>query len=476
MKEKILIIENDEKTRAFLTDFLISRDYEVIHARNSEEGMKTITENEFNLILLDQSLPEMNSIEVLKRIVELKPSLQIIMVSENGKIEDTSRAIEIGVFDWLRKPLNHEELILTIRNGLEKQKLQQEINVLKEDSAYLKQVLLSQYKKEIIALKEENEKKYRMVGVSGTIKKIFEIIEEVAKPNASILILGESGVGKELVARMIHNKSKRKDGPFIKINCAAIPETLIESELFGYEKGAFTDAREQKKGKLEIADKGFLFLDEVGDMNLSAQAKLLRFLQDDEFERLGSTQTIKVDVRVVAATNKKLEREIAEKRFREDLFYRLNVINIYIPPLRERKDDIPAMADYFLTVIGEEQGVPKKSLTPDAIEFLKNQTWRGNGRELRNVMERAVIMIKSQEINSNDVMKIQESEEKKFTNLVDDIKIKKKTLKQATEEFQKEFILKALAEHSWNKTKTAEDLNIERAYFHRKLKDLGINP
>jgi DNA-binding NtrC family response regulator len=202
----------------------------------------------------------------------------------------------------------------------------------------------------------------------------------------------------------------------------------------------------------------------------------LRFLQEDEFERLGSNETIKVDVRIVAATNKRLEKEIEEKRFREDLFYRLNVINIYIPPLRERKDDIPTMADYFLTVIGEEQGVPKKSLTSDAIEFLINQPWRGNGRELRNVMERAVILIKSTEINSNDVMKILESEEKKpLVSLLDDLK-SKKTLKQATEEFQKEFILKALAENNWNKTKTAEYLNIERAYLHRKLKDLGINP
>ena len=473
MKERILIIESDEKMRTILADVLLSKDYEILQARSGEEGMKKIYENELNLILLDDVLPDLAGIEVLKKIVESKPLLPVIMISENGMIKDASLAIETGAYDWLRKPLNNAEILLTVRNGLEKQKLQNEIAMLKQDSAYLKKVLLSQYKKEIIALKEETEKKYHMVGVSVTIRKIFEIIDEVAKPNASILVIGESGVGKELVARMIHNKSRRKDEPFIKINCAAIPETLIESELFGYEKGAFTDAKGQKKGKIEVADKGILFLDEVGDMSLSAQAKLLRFLQEGEFERLGSTETIKVDVRVVAATNKKLEKEIEAKRFREDLFYRLNVINIYIPPLRERKDDIPAMADYFLTVIGEEHGVPKKSLTPDAIEYLKNQPWRGNGRELKNVMERAVILIKATEINSNDVMKILENEEKKYSNLMLDIQ--KKTLKEATEEFQKEFILKALAENEWNKTKTAEALEIERAYFHRKLKDLGIN-
>jgi DNA-binding NtrC family response regulator len=475
MKERILIIESDEKVRTILTDVLLSKDYEVIQARSSEEGMKKIYENELNLVLLDDVLPDINGIELSKKIIEVKPLLPVIMISENGIIKDELQVIETGVYDWLRTPLNKEDVLITVRNALEKQKLQKEFAALKEDTAYLKKVLLSQYKKEIIALKEETEKKYRMVGVSGTIRKIFDIIDEVAKPNASILVLGESGVGKELVARMIHNKSRRKDEPFIKLNCAAIPETLIESELFGYEKGAFTDAREQKKGKLEVADKGFLFLDEVGDMSLPAQAKLLRFLQEGEFERLGSNKIIKVNVRIVAATNKKLEKEIEEKRFREDLFYRLNVINIYIPPLRERKDDIPTMADYFLTVICDEQGVPKKSLTPDAIEYLKNQPWRGNGRELRNVMERSVILIKSAEINSNDVMKIQESEEKKYSHLMPDIQSLKKTLKQATEEFQKEYIIKALAENNWNKTKTAEYLNIERAYFHRKLKDLGIN-
>lgn len=475
MKERILVIESDEKARAILTDVLLSKDYEVLQARSSEEGMKKISENELNLILLDEILPDIKGIEVLKKIIKNKPLLPVIMITENGLIKDELQAIETGVYDWLRKPLNKTEVLLTVRNALDKQKLRQEIDTLREESSYLKKVLLSQYKKEIITLKEEKEKKYRMVGVSGTLKKIFEVIDEVAKPNTSILILGESGVGKELVARMIHNKSNRKDQPFIKINCAAIPENLIESELFGYEKGAFTDAKDQKKGKIEVADKGFLFLDEVGDMSLTAQAKLLSFLQEGEFERLGSTETFKVDVRVVAATNKKLEKEIEAKRFREDLFYRLNVINIYIPPLRERKDDIPTMADYFLTVICEEQGVPKKSLTTDAIEYLKNQPWHGNGRELKNVMERSVILIKSAEINSNDIMKIQESEEKNYSHLMPDIQNTKRTLKQATEEFQKEYIIKALAENNWNKTKTAEYLNIERAYFHRKLKDLGIN-
>jgi len=306
-----------------------------------------------------------------------------------------------------------------------------------------------------------------MIGVSQAMAKVFSLIEDSAPKKVSILITGESGVGKELVARAIHNRSERKDNPFVKINCAAMPETLIESELFGYEKGAFTGASTQKKGKLEVADNGTLFLDEIGDMGLQAQAKLLRFLQEGEFERLGSTRTLKVDVRVIAATNKKLDAEIQSQKFREDLFYRLNVINIFVPPLRERKDDIPALIDFFIEDICEEHGVPIKTLTQDAIEFLKNQQWKGNIRELRNVIERAVILIKSTEITSSDfnrVMQVNGNE----------IKIDDKPLRDARDDFEREYIIKLLAKYNWNITKTAEALEIDRAHLYRKMKELGI--
>ncbi|MEO0125152.1 MAG: sigma-54 dependent transcriptional regulator, partial [candidate division WOR-3 bacterium] len=277
------------------------------------------------------------------------------------------------------------------------------------------------------------------------------------------------GVGKELVARAIHNRSERKDKPFVKINCAAIPEGLIESELFGYEKGAFTDAKMQKKGKLELADGGTLFLDEIGDMSLSTQAKLLRVLEEGEFERLGSIDILKVDVRVIAATNKNLEKEMAGGKFREDLFYRLNVISIHIPPLRERKEDIPVLADYFLSVACEENGIPKKTLASDAIEFLKSQTWKGNCRELKNLIERAAILIRTSEISFKDLIKVMETG---YGPKASDVE---KSLREARDEFERRYILELLSKYNGNLTKTAEVLKIHRAHLFRLMKRLGIN-
>jgi len=444
MKERILIIDDDERWRDMLADIL-SDDYEILQAQDGEQGIKKAKENDVNLILLDLMLPDINGIEVLKEIIKVKPSLPVIMISGYGSIQDAVTATKIGAYDFLEKPSDREKILLTVRNALEKERMRREITV----------------------LREEVFKKYEMIGVSQSMAAVFDKIEKSAPTKASILITGESGVGKELVARAIHNRSDRKDNPFVKINCAAIPKELIESELFGYEKGAFTDAKTQKKGKVEEADEGTLFLDEIADLSVPAQAKLLRFLQESEFERLGSTKTLKVDVRVIAATNKNLEHEIAEQRFREDLFYRLNVINIYVPPLRERKEDIPVLADYFVELVCEEHGVPKKILASDVIEFLKNQYWKGNIRELRNVIERAVILLKTPEINSSDLMKVMETSSKV-------IEINDKPLRDARDDFEREYIIKLLTKFDWNMTKTAEALEIDRAHLYRKLKELGI--
>ncbi|MEO0098580.1 MAG: sigma-54 dependent transcriptional regulator [candidate division WOR-3 bacterium] len=450
MKGKILIIDDNERWREVLADILSSENYEVLEAGEGEEGIKMAKENEINLILLDLRLPDIpenDEFKVLKEIVGIKPSLPIVMISEFGTIEKAVLATKLGAYDFIEKPPNREKILLTVRNALEKEKMEREITL----------------------LKEEVFKRYRMIGVSKEMMNIFTLIDEIAPKKVSVLITGESGVGKELVARAIHNRSERKDKPFVKINCAAIPEGLIESELFGYEKGAFTDAKMQKKGKLELADGGTLFLDEIGDMSLSTQAKLLRVLEEGEFERLGSIDTLKVDVRVIAATNKNLEKEMAGGKFREDLFYRLNVISIYIPPLRERKEDIPVLADYFLSVACEENGIPKKTLTSDAIEFLKSQTWKGNCRELKNLIERAAILIRTSEISFKDLIKVMETG---YGPKASDVE---KSLREARDEFERRYILELLSKYNGNLTKTAEVLKIHRAHLFRLMKRLGIN-
>ena len=381
MRNRILLIDDEEKDRNTIAQILKPENYEVIIAENGFDGIKKVKENDWSCVLLDMVLPDINGLEVLKEIIKLKPFLPVIMISKFGTIQNAVVATKIGAYDWLEKSGDKETLLITVRNALEKDKLQ----------------------KEIILLKEESLKRFQMIGISEPIRKIYKFIEKIAQTNTNVLITGESGVGKELVARAIHNKSNRQMESFIKINCAAIPETLIESELFGYEKGAFTDAKGQKKGKLEIAHQGTLLLDEVGDLGLSAQAKLLRFLQEGEFERLGANKTIRVDVRVIAATNKNLPKAIEQKNFREDLYYRLNVISIFVPPLRERKEDIPVLADYFLEKCCTENGISKKNLTPDAMEFLKNLPWKGNVRELENLIARVVIFVKSYEITPKDL-------------------------------------------------------------------------
>jgi two-component system nitrogen regulation response regulator NtrX len=447
LPNRILLIDDEQKDRDKIIPILKSENYEVITAENGFEGIEKVKAVDLNLILLDMVLPDINGLEVLKETMKLKPMIPVIMISKFGTIQNAVVATKIGAYDWLEKSADKELILLTVRNALEKDRLQKELSL----------------------LKEEVFKKYQMIGVSEPIKQVFGLIENFAQSDASVLIIGESGVGKELIARALHNKSNRQDKPFVKLNCAAIPETLIESELFGYEKGAFTGATGSKQGKLEVGDTGSVFLDEVGDLGLSAQAKLLRFLQEQEFERLGSTKTIKVDVRIIAATNKNLIAEIEHKNFRDDLYYRLNVITIFVPPLRERTGDIPILADYFFDKYSESNGIPKKSFTPAAIEYLKNLPWKGNIRQLENIIERAAILVKSQEIGPNDIARILESDEIPK-------KLLQKKLKEATEQFEKEFILSILAENKGNKLKTAEMLGIDVSHLYRKLKDFGINP
>jgi len=446
-RELVLVVDDEPRARDILADILTEAGMDVLQAGDGEEALRLVRENDLNLVFLDLFLPDISGTDVLAAILKDKPSLPVVMISGQGSIQDAVKATKLGAYDFLEKPAEREKILLAARNALERDRL----------------------RRELFGLREESMRRYRMVGSSPAMLAVFQRIDEIAPTRAPVLVTGESGGGKELVARAIHLKSDRKDRAFVKLNCAAIPETLIESELFGYEKGAFTGALTQKKGKLEVAHEGTLLLDEVGDLSLSSQAKLLRFLQESEFERLGSTTTMRVDIRVISATNKNLRQEMDQKRFREDLYSRLNVIHIHVPPLRERKDDIPLLADHFLEQQCEENGVPKKQLTAEATAFLKSADWsHGNARELENLMKRAAILVKAQEITPRDLVPLIEP--------TADVPIHGKTdLRSARDEFEREFIRATLARNNWDKTRTAEELGIQRTHLHRKLHDLGLN-
>lgn len=379
---KILIIEDDNKIRAILKEILEEKDHDVDEAADGQEGFKKLEQGIYDLCLCDIKMPKMDGLEVLDKSKEAGIPTNFIIISAHGTIDVAVEAVKKGAFDFLQKPFDLGRLEITLRNALDKTTLVRETK----------------------SLKKKISKKYEMVGESAAIRDVKEIIEKVAPTDARVLITGPNGSGKELVARWLHEKSKRSNGPMVEVNCAAIPSELIESELFGHEKGSFTSAIKQRLGKFELAEGGTLFLDEIGDMSLSAQAKVLRALQENKITRVGGDKEITVNVRVVAATNKNLRKEIEENRFREDLYHRLSVIVVKVPALNERIEDIPELVDKFLNDIAEEYGSKKKAIHPEAIAALQSYNWTGNIRELRNVVERLVIMA-SDEIQAQDVKK-----------------------------------------------------------------------
>jgi DNA-binding NtrC family response regulator len=379
---KILIIDDERFIRASLREILEYEKYEVIEAQDGAEGLQKIKDEDVDLVLCDIKMPILDGMDVLDQVKQLDRSPQFIMISAHGTIETAVEATKKGAFDFISKPPDLNRLLLTVRNALDKKQLVSETKV----------------------LKRKLSKKYDMVGESAALLQVKETIEKVAPTDARVLITGQNGTGKELVAHWVHQKSKRNEDPYVAVNCAAIPSELIESELFGHEKGAFTSAHKQREGKFEQAHLGTLFLDEIGDMSLPAQSKVLRALQENLITRVGSDKDIKVDVRVLAATNKDLKKEIEAGRFREDLYHRLSVILIHVPPLRERKEDIPLLLDKFLEDIAQESGSVKKKISKEAIERLKELPWTGNIRELRNVIERLVIL-GEQTISLEDVKK-----------------------------------------------------------------------
>jgi two-component system, NtrC family, nitrogen regulation response regulator NtrX len=443
---KILVVDDEAGIRESLSSILRDERYSVEAVESAELALERLHSGNIEVVLLDVWLPGMDGLEALSRIQSLPQPPSVIIISGHGTIETAVRATKLGAFDFIEKPLSLERIIVLVRNAIEQRRLQEENQLLHTELGH----------------------RYRIVGDSVPMKALRQQIAVTGPTNGRVLIYGESGTGKELVARSLHAASLRNKAFFVEVNCAAIPEELIESELFGHVKGSFTGASEDKIGKFAKADGGTLFLDEVGDMSLRTQSKVLRVLEEQRFERVGSNQTLHVDVRVIAATNKNLEQEIARGAFRQDLFYRLNVIPFFVPPLRDRKEDIPVLARYFLAEFSSEYGKKTRELTDGAMEILLRYPWPGNVRELRNLVERLVIVCPQARIEPHHLPP------ELFRGVAESPQQPYSTLHEARSAYEREFILRKLQEHRWNMTQTASALGLERSHLYRKMKSLGI--
>ncbi|MBN1224058.1 MAG: sigma-54-dependent Fis family transcriptional regulator [Candidatus Aminicenantes bacterium] len=448
MKDKILVIDDEAGIRSSLKGILEDEGYEVKATATGEKGLGLMKEDNFDLVFLDILLPEMNGIEVLEKITSAEEETQVVIITAHGSIDLAVKATKMGAFDFLEKPLTLEKVVLCAKNAMKQKKLEEEN----------------------IQFRERMRAKYRFIGKSVPSQKIREEVRSAAPTNGRVLIYGENGTGKELVARLIHQESPRKNKRFIQINCAAIPEDLIEPELFGYVKGALPNADKDKKGKLLLSDGGTLFLDEVCELSLKVQAKLVRVIEEQKFEPIGSSESIRIDTRMIAATDKLMKDLIARKKFREDLYFKLNVIPMHIPPLRERKEDIPSLIDYFLNYFALESGKKKKTMSKEAMEAFVNYSWPGNVSEIINVIERFVIMIKDDTIKSSHLSLLVEPMESQFIPGLSEIN----SLEKATEQFEREYIHRILVLNKWNLSKTASELKIERRKLDKKIVSLGI--
>ena len=446
MPSSILIVDDEGGIRQSLSGVLREDGYQVEAVASGEECLQLLQQQPVDLVLLDVWLDGVDGLEVLRRVRESDTGPMVVMISGHGNIETAVRATKLGAFEFLEKPLSLEKVSLVVKNALEHHRLEQENR----------------------RLRAELEQRYQVIGDSVPMKALRQQIALTAPTNGRVLIYGESGTGKELVARSLHAASLRNSRAFVEVNCAAIPEELIESELFGHVKGSFTGATDDKVGKFQKADAGTLFLDEVGDMSMKTQAKVLRVLEEQRFEPVGSNTAVTVDVRVIAATNKKLEDEISRGTFREDLFYRLNVIPFYVPALREHPEDISLLARYFLGEFSSAYGKRPRELAQPSLEVLQRYSWPGNVRELRNLLERMVIVVPQQHIEAHhlppELFRGSRNAAQPYS-----------TLHEAREAYERDFILRKLEENQWNMTHTAAALGLERSHLYRKLKSLGIS-
>lgn len=453
--KNILIVDDEKSICQSLDGILSDEGFHTSFAATGEECLDIIQEENPDLILLDIWMPGIDGLETLKRIKQIRPNQMIIMMSGHGTIETAVKATRLGAFDFIEKPLSLEKVLLSIQNAMK----------------------IGQLVAENKALKEKIGRDYQMIGKSPAIDQLKQQIKLAAPSSGWVLITGENGTGKELVARAIHQHSTRADKPFVEVNCAAIPEELIESELFGHEKGAFTGATAARKGKFDQANSGTLFLDEIGDMSLKTQAKILRILQEHKFERVGGNKTIEVDVRVIAATNKDLQEEIKAGNFREDLFFRLNVLPFSVPPLRHRKDDIPRLCQHFLKYFCGKESREIKTMTDSALKALMNYNWPGNVRELKNLIERLVIMTPEREIKVTDLpLGINNPSTNSETSRSESGDTLPDSYREAKEIFEKQFLIDKLRKNKWNISKTAEEIGLERSNLHRKIKSYHIEP
>src|SRR6266481_3381920 len=440
-KPHLLIVDDEAGIRESLSSILKDEGYHVEAVGSAEEALDRASAGDLEVMLLDVWLPGLDGLEALSRLQATPRPPAVIMISGHGTIETAVRATKLGAFDFIEKPLSLEKIIVLVRNAIQQRRLEEENHLLRSELGY----------------------RYQVIGDSVPMKAMRQQIAVTAPTNGRVLIYGESGTGKELVARALHAASLRSKGAFVEVNCAAIPEELIESELFGHIKGSFTGATEDKIGKFQKADGGTLFLDEIGDMSLKTQAKVLRALEEQSFQPIGAQTAVRVDVRVITATNKNLQNEIAAGRFREDLFYRLNVIPFLVPPLRERRGDIPVLARYFMRVFSAEHGRPAKDFSSEALDMLVDYSWPGNVRELRNEIERLVIMAPDAVIQTDDLSLPNGNSGSRAS-----------TLHEARAQYEREFILSKLKENNWNISQTARLLGLERSYLYRKMKAYGI--
>jgi len=446
MRPRILVVDDEPNVRSTMEGILRDEGFTVDSVPTGEECLTAVEERAYDVAFLDVWLPGKDGIEVLRELKAKAPGLYVIMISGHASIETAVKSTKLGAFDFIEKPLSLEKLCLVLEHALEQIRLENENENLKE------------------ILRREN----LMIGTSVPMQALRQQIRYAAPTEGRILIFGENGTGKELVARLVHLQSQRRDRPFIEVNCAAIPEELIESELLGSIKGAYTGATETRKGKFELADQGTLFLDEIGDMSLKTQAKVLRVLEEQRFAPVGSNQMIEVDVRVIAATNQNLEQKIEEGTFREDLFFRLNVIPFEVPPLRQRREDVPLLVDYFMEYFSRRYGREPKAVESDALDYLKNYAWPGNVRELKNIVERLVIMLPREEIRLIDLpISLLKAG-------VDEGDTGRANWQRAREEFERDFLLKSLQENDGNISKTAAAIGMERSHLYRKLKNFNL--